>query len=44
MSYGLDSYVNNKESAPDLLFFEVLQLDIKKKGEFVPNSFFLFLH
>ena len=43
MSYGLDNYVNNKVSAPVLLFWTVLQLDIKKKEIVVHNSF-LFLH
>ena len=40
MSYGLDKYVNNKVSAPVLLFLTVLQLDIKKKENVVPNSFY----
>ena len=40
MSYGLDNYVNNKVSAPVLLFLTVLQLDIKKKENMVPNSFY----
>ena len=41
MSYGLDNYINNKVSAPVLLkFFTVLQLDIKKKENVVPNSFY----
>ena len=39
MSYGKDNYVNNKESAPVLLFLTVLQLDIKKRENVVPNSF-----
>ena len=40
MSYGLDNYVNNKVSAPVLLFLTALQLDIKKKENMVPNSFY----
>ena len=41
MSYGLDNYVNNKVSAPVLLFLTVLRLDIKKKENVVPNSFYI---
>ena len=40
MSYGLDNYVNNKVSDPVLLFLTVLQLDIKKKENVVPKSFY----
>ena len=40
MSYGLRSYVNKKVSDPGLLFFTVLQLDIKKKEKVVPKSFY----
>ena len=41
MSYGLDNYVNNKVSDSVLLFFlTVLQLDIKKKENVVPKSFY----
>ena len=44
MSYGLDNYVNNKVSAPVLLFFflTLLQLDIKKKENVAPNSFYFY--
>ena len=41
MSYGLGNYVNIKVSAPALLFLTVLQLDIKKKENVVPNSFYI---
>ena len=40
MSYGLGNYVNNKVSDPVLLFLTVLQLDIKKKENVVPKSFY----
>ena len=40
MSYGLDSYVNNKVSAPVLLFLTFLKLGIKKKENLIPNSFY----
>ena len=40
MSYGLDNYVNNKVSDLILLFLSVLQLDIKKKENVVPKSFY----
>ena len=46
MSFGLDNYVNNKVSDPVLLFFDsftylfTLQLDIKKKENVVPKSFY----
>ena len=40
MSFGLDNYVNNKVSDPILLFFDSLQLDIKKKENVVPKSFY----
>ena len=39
MSYGLDNYVNNKVSAPVLLFLTVLQLDVKKKETWFPIVF-----
>ena len=39
MSYGLDNYVNNKISAPVLLFLTVLQLYIKKKEMWFPIVF-----
>ena len=40
MNYGLDNYVNNKASVRVLLFFTVLQLDIKKTENVVPKSFY----
>ena len=40
MSYGLDNYVNNKVSDPVLLFLTVVQLDIKKRENVVPKSFY----
>ena len=40
MSYGLDNDVIKKVSDPVLLFFEVLQLDIKKKENVVPKRFY----
>ena len=41
MSYGFDNnYVSNKVSDPVLLFLTVLQLDIKKKENMVPKSFY----
>ena len=41
MSYGLGNYVNKKVSDPVLFFFlTVLQLDIKKKENVVPKSFY----
>ena len=40
MSYGLGNYVNNKVSEPVLLILTVLQLDIKKKENVVPKSFY----
>ena len=43
MSYCLDNYVNNKVSDPVLFiyfFLKVLQLDIKKKENVVPKSFY----
>ena len=40
MSYGLDNYANNKVSAPVLLYFDSLQLDIKKKENMVRKSFY----
>ena len=42
MSYDLDNYVNNKVSDPILLFLTVLQLDIKKKVNVVPKSFYFY--
>ena len=39
MSYGLDNYVNNKVSAPVLLFLTILKLDVKKKENWVPIVF-----
>ena len=40
MSYGLGNYVNNKVSDPGLYFLTVLQLDIKKKENVVPKSYY----
>ena len=40
MSYGLGNYVNNKVGDPVLLFLTVLQLDIKKKENVIPKSFY----
>ena len=40
MRYCLDNYVNNKVSDLILLFLTVLQLDIKKKENVVPKSFY----
>ena len=40
MSYDLDSYVNNKVSDPIYYFLTVLLLDIKKKDNVVPKSFY----
>ena len=40
MSYGLGNYANNKVSDPVLLFLTVVQLDIKKKENVVPKSFY----
>ena len=40
MSYGLENNVNNKVSDPILLFFDVLQLDTKKKENVVPKRFY----
>ena len=42
MSYGLDNYVNNKVSDPILSFLTVSQLDIKKKENVVPKSFYFY--
>ena len=46
MSYGLDNYVNNKVSASIFFFFffflTFLQLDIKKKENVVPSSFYFY--
>ena len=40
MRCGLDNNVNNKVNDPVLLFLTVLQLDIKKKENVVPKSFY----
>ena len=40
MSYGLDSYVNNKVSDPIYYFLTVLLLDIKIKENAVTKSFY----
>ena len=40
MNCSLDNYINNKVSAPVLLFFDSLQLDVKKKENVVPNGFY----
>ena len=40
MSYGLDNYVNNKVSDSFYYFLTILQLDIKKKENVVPKSFY----
>ena len=40
MSYGLDNNVNNKVSDPVYYFLTFLQLDIKKKENVDPKSFY----
>ena len=43
MSYSLDNYVNNKVSAPALLFFDSFTARYSEKGE-CGSQKFLFLH
>ena len=43
MSYSLENYVNNKGSAPILLFFDSFRARYQEKGE-CGSQQFLFLH